>query len=120
MSAQTPPEVKRFQVIGILVDPANMPFPDATIELILAHAGDSKAISSTKPDEEGRFHVEAAWQSGTYQLKILPRGLHPMVLGVSVQRLSKRIDLGKIMVKVSCTDPGVICDDYLIHPPKSK
>jgi len=120
--AQTPANAEDFRVVAVLVDPASMPFPQATVELILANAsGRSRAIMSTKPDEEGRFHVEAPWQPGTYQLKILPKGLQPMVLGVSVQRVSKRIDLGRIMVKFSCADPGVICDDYLIHPPpKSK
>jgi hypothetical protein len=122
MPAQTPADVMHFQVIGVLVDPANMSFPDATIELFLANAsGRSRAISNTKPDEDGRFHLEAAWQPGTYQLKIVPKGLQSMVLHVAVQRASKVIDLGRIMVKFSCTDPGVICDDYLIHPlPKAK
>jgi len=102
-----------FVVTGKIVDPARLPYPSPVkIELILVNPkGKEKVVSTVMTDSEGSFRVEGS-VGGIYRLKLIlqPGGVIVRSLPIGKQSSGAKLNLGAIIFKLTCSDPGVICD----------
>jgi hypothetical protein len=115
--AQNAPNAKRLAIRGTLVDPASFAYPAARIELVLTDAkGQSQSVAVVTPNSAGHFEVKASLQPGRYQVKIIPKGLQPFTIAIPATSDSSSVDLGRIVVKFSCSDSAVICDGLEVKP----
>jgi hypothetical protein len=112
-------------VTGMITDEANGAIPAAVVEMTCIEKGQPEVRTETKSGEDGRWEIGADIK-GRCRLKISAVGFAPVLLGISSPTDRPKIDVGKTRLKVSCSGPGVVCDevtpgkDSVPEPPKKK
>ncbi len=95
-------------ITGVVTDEADAPIPNAIVELLsVARNGNTNILLRTESDHEGRFKLEGQF-SGTLKIKLSARGFVPALVSINN---SDMVDVGKIRMKISCSGPGVVCDE---------
>jgi Carboxypeptidase regulatory-like domain len=107
--ADGPPDAKPKIIRGLVTDEANAPLPNALIELNCPKEKAS-AQASTKSNADGRFQFEATLH-GMCKVKITAPGFSTLLVPIPDSPKRAVTDLGKIRLSVSCSGPGVICDE---------
>jgi hypothetical protein len=99
-------------VTGIVVDPAGGPFPNgAKVELVLVDdKGRETIVSSIMTDSDGAFQL-AGSHRGVYRVKFTHGKKKVVVIALGKRALGSKVDVGVIKIEISCSDPGIICDE---------
>jgi len=80
------------------------------IQLLLIDGAKESIVSTIVTDSEGAFQL-AGSQRGVYRVKFTPWKEKVVMIQLGNQSPGSKVDVGVIKVKISCSDPGVICDE---------
>lgn len=105
-----PCDARPKAVIGSVTDEADAPLPNVLIELECVQSAEKKVHFSTKSDAQGHFRIEATFRGGC-NARISAPGFSAVIIPVPKSRETDVRDLGKVRLRVSCSGPGVICDE---------
>jgi hypothetical protein len=99
-------------VRGTVVDPAGAPVACAVVRLI-HHEREKKpaTVATVDSDRTGAFRL-ATSTSGRHEVEITFRGMRTTIVGLEISANRKDIDVGTVRLKLDCSDPGAICDDF--------
>jgi len=100
----------RVVVRGVVTDEADNPIPNVLIELTCARKGKAAPLANTKSNSEGHFQLEATVNEAC-NVKITAPGFSTALVPIRPSGNSSEMDLGKIRLRVSCSGPGVVCDE---------
>ncbi len=99
-------------ITGIVVDPANVPINGAVVELLQVRSGnDDRVVLTANTDVAGVFRLKPPASRYKTKVKISAAGFLVTTVSVPKLRGMSKADLGKIRLGVSCSTPGVICDE---------
>jgi Carboxypeptidase regulatory-like domain len=108
--AAYPINAKPRPIRGSVSDEAGNAIPAAIVELSCVRDGKSSVLEHAKSDTNGHFQLEAT-PDGRCQLKISAPGFAKTSVRLSTSGNHGTTDVGKIQLRVSCSGPGVICDE---------
>jgi hypothetical protein len=95
---------------GAITDEAASPLPKVVIQLACHVRGKELTLGRTESKADGRFEFEAVLQHGC-ELKIVAPGFASVTKPIPDSPRPAIIDVGTVRLRVSCSGPGVICDE---------
>jgi len=107
--ATSPSAAKSRLVRGVVTDEANLPVPNAPIQLSCARTGHVTKVVSTLSRADGGFQFQITLR-GVCKVSIDAPGFAPILISISGSDKRKTVDLGPIRLRISCAGPGVTCD----------
>jgi hypothetical protein len=102
-------DAKPTTVTAIITDEADSPIQDAVVGLTCTGKRKTSASVTAKSAANGRLEFAAAL-SGVCNLNVAAPGFTPTLVGFDTSHHGPVMDLGKVRLKISCSGPGVICD----------
>jgi hypothetical protein len=99
------------------VDSAIAPVQKAEIQLLkeLEHGGKG-IVTRTRSDEEGNFQVKTT-ERARLVVQVSAPGFETKLAPVRAEVVRGDIDLGIVLLVVSCSGPGANCDDVAPRNP---
>jgi len=97
-------------VRGLVTDEADHPLPNVLIEWSCVGKEKPGPLETAKSGADGRFRLEARLEAGC-KVKITSPGFSTRLVPIPDSAKRSPIDLGKISLRVSCSGPGVVCDE---------
>jgi len=95
---------------GVVTDEASLPVPNTRIELRCARTGHTTKIVSTSTRADGAFQLLTRLR-GVCKVNIAAPGFSPVLILIRSSVNHAPVDLGTIRLRISCTGPGVVCDE---------
>lgn len=109
-----------YRISGRVQDSATAPVSNAAVQLVKsAQHGREKIVTETRTHKDGRFEIGTAGHTKV-ALRVLAPGFNEKFVLLGAEGVRKDIDVGTIWLAVSCSGPGVVCDDVTSPlPPRS-
>lgn len=95
---------------GVVTDEAESPVPNVVIQLACHVRGKELTLGRALSNADGRFELKVVLQHEC-ELKVTAPGFAPMVRALPDNPRLAIIDVGAVRLRVSCSGPGVICDE---------
>jgi hypothetical protein len=96
---------EHVSIKGVIVDPAGAPIEGATVKLVRSNA----VLESTTSQRSGNFILRTAnFDHG--ELQVSARGFHTET--VKLTGTVGEVDVGKLRLKIDCSSPDALCDDF--------
>jgi hypothetical protein len=96
-------------IVGLVTDKTNSPLPNVLVELKCSRNGKLRTVAATRTNDEGRFRLQ--FGSPQCKIRISAPGFASRLVSLDKPGKDEAIDLGKIVLDVSCSGPGVVCDE---------
>ena len=103
----------RVSFVGIVTDETKHAIPGVHIQVLDgSETRTRKVLMTVDSGMNGSFEIDGVLCTDCY-FRLTASGFAARTVKISRHRRQATIDLGKIELKLSCTGPGVYCDDYL-------
>ena len=112
-------DMNRKAIHGVIADQTDSPIPNALVNLSCVHRVHGNTETKTKTGTDGRFRLDSTLP-GECRVNIFAPGFLSVVIRVKASGNKAGVDLGKVRLRISCSGPGVICDEVTskAEPPK--
>ena len=103
----------RVSFVGIVSDETRRAIPRVHIQVLDgSETRTQELLATVDASMDGSFTIDGVRCTDCY-LRITAAGFAARTVKMSRHSRQATIDLGNIELKLSCTGPGVYCDDYL-------
>jgi hypothetical protein len=106
----SPINARSNSIRGLVTDESDTALPNVLVELTCTQNGHVSVLANTKTTSDGRFKLDMTAPNAC-KIRITAPGFASTLIPIRGSEKRGIVDLGKIRMKITCSGPGVTCDE---------